>query len=86
MFHRHIVNNKINRLNERRLRLSYRDISSAFEKLLEQDTSVMIHYRNLQILAKKIFKVYLHQFSVRFVIDMIYIVIYESIQSLQCQT
>ena len=34
------------------------DQSSSFEKLLEQDKSVTIHTRNLQILATEMFKVY----------------------------
>ena len=58
MFHSHIINNKINRLNERCLHLLYGDKLPSFEKLLEQDTSVTIHTRNLQILATEMFKVY----------------------------
>ena len=57
MFHSRIINNKINRLHERCLRLLYGDKSSSFEKL-EQDKSVTIHTRNLQILATETFKVY----------------------------
>ena len=53
MFHSRIINNKINRLHERCLRVLYGDKSSSFEKLLEQDKSVTIHTRNLQILATK---------------------------------
>ena len=34
------------------------DKSSSFEKLLEEDQSVTIHTRNLQILATDMFKVY----------------------------
>ena len=49
---------KLNRLPERCLRLLYGDKSSSFEKLLEKDKSVTIHSRNLQILAKEMFKVY----------------------------
>ena len=58
MFHSRIINNKINRLHERCLRLLYGDKLSSFEKLLEQDKSVTIHTRNLQILATEMFKVY----------------------------
>ena len=58
MFYSRIINNKINRLHERCLRLLYGDKSSSFEKLLEQDKSVTIHTRNLQILATEMFKVY----------------------------
>ena len=41
-----------------RLHLLHEDKSSSFEKLLEQDKSVTIHTRNLQILATEMFKVY----------------------------
>ena len=58
MFHSHIINNKMNRLHESFLRLLYGDKWSSFEKLLEQDKSVTIHTRNLQILATEMFKVY----------------------------
>ena len=37
MFHSRIMNNKINRLHERCMRLIYEDKTSSFEELLEQD-------------------------------------------------
>ena len=52
------MNNKINRLHERRLRIVHSDKTSSFEKLLEKDGSVTIHTRNLQTLATEMFKVY----------------------------
>ena len=58
MFHSRIINDKINRLHERYLRLLYGDKSSSFEKLLERDKSVTIYTRNLQILATEMLKVY----------------------------
>ena len=58
MFHSRIMNIKINRLHERYMRLIYGDKTSSFEELLEQDKSVSIHTRNLQILATEMFKVY----------------------------
>ena len=58
MFHSRIINNKINCLHERCLSLLYRDKLSSFGKLLEQDKSVTIHTRNLQMLATEMFKVY----------------------------
>ena len=58
MLHSRIINNKINRLHERRLRLLYGDKSSSFEKLLEKDKSATKHTRNLEILATEMFKVY----------------------------
>ena len=58
MFHSCIINNKTNCLHERCLHLLSGDKSSSFKKILEQDKSVAIHTRNLQILAMEKFKVY----------------------------
>ena len=54
-FHSRTMNNKINHLHERCLRIVYRDKTS-FEKLLETDRSVPIHIRNLQIPATEFLK------------------------------
>ena len=56
MFHSRTLNNRINRLHERALRIAYKDTNSSFEKLLELDHSVCIHHRNLQKLATEMFK------------------------------
>ena len=58
MFDSRIINNNINRLHERCLRLFYGDKSTSFGKLLEQDKSVTTHTRNLQVLATEMLKVY----------------------------
>ena len=58
MCHGRTINNKINHLHERCLRVIYNDKISSFKELLERDGSVPIHNRNLQILATEIFKVY----------------------------
>ena len=50
------VNNKINRLHERCLRLVYSDKHSSFKELLTKDKSVTIHHRNIQKLATEMFK------------------------------
>ena len=55
--HSRTNNRKTNRLHERCLRIIYNDQQSSFIKLLEQDDSVSIHQRNLQILAIEMFKV-----------------------------
>ena len=52
------INNKINHLHKRCLRVIYNDNISSFKELLERDGSVPIHNRNLQILATEMFKVY----------------------------
>ena len=57
MFHSRALNNKINRLHERCLRIVYNDKTSTFNELLEKDNSVSIHYRNIQVLAIGMFKV-----------------------------
>ena len=51
------MNNKMNHLHERCLRIVYSDKTSSFEKILETDRSVPIHIRNLQVLAAEIFKI-----------------------------
>ena len=57
MFHSRKLNNRINTIQERALRLVYKDKKSNFQKLLEIDNSVTIHERNLQILVTEIFKI-----------------------------
>ena len=57
MFHSRILNNRINHLHERALRLVYNDHISSFEQLLNRDKSFSIHERNLQKLAIEMFKV-----------------------------
>ena len=56
MFHGRNLNNKINRIHERDLRIAYKDNVSTFEKLLEMDNSVTVHQRNLQLLMVEIYK------------------------------
>ena len=51
------LNNKINRLHERCLRIVYNDKKSNFNELLVKDGSVSIHHQNLQKLAVEMFKV-----------------------------
>ena len=53
MFHSRQLNNRINKVHERALRLVYKDNKLTFNDLLKLDNSVTIHQRNLQILAKK---------------------------------
>ena len=50
------MNNKINRLHERALRIAYKDYASSFESLLEKDGSVTIHQKNVQLLMNEMFK------------------------------
>ena len=52
------LNNKINRLHEKCLRVTYNDGLSSFEELLERDNSVSVHNRNIQCLAIELYKVF----------------------------
>ena len=57
MFHSRGINNKINRIHERALRITYNDKSSSYGELLTQYKSVTIHHRNVRALAIEIYKV-----------------------------
>ena len=57
MFHNRTINNKINRLHERALRIVYEDDKLSFQELLDKDDAVKIHDRNLQRLAVEMYKV-----------------------------
>ena len=50
------INNRMNRIQGRALRIVYKDYVSTFAQLLEKDSSVSIHIRNLQVLATEGFK------------------------------
>ena len=57
MFHSRKLNNKINSLHERALRIIYQDYRSSFSELLNKDNSRTVHQRNLQKLVIELFKV-----------------------------
>ena len=57
MFHSTRVNNKINNLHERWLRIVYKDNIRSFEDILKKDRPFTIHQRNIQSLAIELFKV-----------------------------
>ena len=58
MFHSRRLNNKINSIHERALRITYQDHISTFQELLNKDNSFSIHRRNLQALATEMFKIH----------------------------
>ena len=58
MFHSRSLNNRINRLHERGLRLVYKDSHLTFDELLQKDNSFTIHHRNLQKLATEMYKIH----------------------------
>ena len=57
MFHSRKVNNKINHLQERSLRIVYHDYRTSLEDLLKIGNSIKIHHKNIQSLAIELFKV-----------------------------
>ena len=57
MFHNRTLNNRINKIHERALRLVYQDNTLTFSELLAKDNSFSIHQRNLQKLAIEMYKV-----------------------------
>ena len=56
MFHSRRLNNKINKLHERALRLVYKNKTLSFVELLIMDNSFTVHHRNLQKLAIEMYK------------------------------
>ena len=60
MCHSRTVDNKINKLHERCLRIVYNDKKSSIKELLEADKSVPIHIKNLQVLATEMYKIYIN--------------------------
>ena len=57
MFHSRKINNRINKIHERALRIVFNDNVSTFRDLLVKDNSVTIHERNIQVLAIELYKV-----------------------------
>ena len=62
MFHSRIMNNKINRIHERALRLMYSDHLSSFDELLKKDRSFSIRHRNIESQAIELYKFFLGLF------------------------
>ena len=58
MFHSRTLNNRINKIQERALRIVFKDKNASFDELLKRDGAVTIHERNIQILATEMFKAY----------------------------
>ena len=57
MCHSRKMQNRINKLHERALRVVYKNKNLTFEQLLEKDQGYTIHERNLQKLAVEMYKV-----------------------------
>ena len=71
MFHSRSINNKINRLHERVLRILYNDFKSSFKNLLGKDGTVSIQVKNLQKLVTEMFKIS-KNFSVPLMSELFY--------------
>lgn len=56
MFHSRELNNKINRVHKRALKILFNDEHSTFEELLKRDGAFTVHERNIQILLTEMFK------------------------------
>ena len=56
MFHSRAINNRINKLHGRALRLVHKDEQYTFQQLLDKDNTVTIHHRNLQKLVIEMYK------------------------------
>ena len=57
MFYSRKLNNKVNKLYKRCLRIVYSDNTSSFEKPLGTDNSISVHHQNIQILATEFYKI-----------------------------
>ena len=55
IFHSSKLNSRVNKLDERALRMVYQDYVSSFTDLLEEDNLTTIHNRNIQLLATELF-------------------------------
>ena len=56
VFHGRQINEKINKLHERALRIVYSDTITSFEELLVKDKTFTIHYQNIPSLAIEMYK------------------------------
>ena len=57
MFRSRKLNNEINKLHTRCVRIVCSDNTSSFEELLETDNSISVHHRNFQVFATKLYKI-----------------------------
>ena len=56
MFHGRQINDKINKLHKKALRIVYNDTIMSFEELLVKDKTFTIHHQNIQSLGIEIYK------------------------------
>ena len=56
MFHNRQLNQEVNKIQERALRITYKNTELTFSDLLQRDCAVTIHTKNLQILMNEMYK------------------------------
>ena len=56
MYHGRQLQQKIDKMQERALRITYKDTESTFSELLQKDCEVTIHTKNLKILMTEMYK------------------------------
>ena len=56
IFHSRTINNRVNKVHERALRLVYKDDQYTFQQLLGKDNTVTIRHRNSQTVAIEMYK------------------------------
>ena len=56
MFHGRQINDKINKLHKKALRVVYNDTITSFEEMLIKDKTFTIHHQNIQSLANEMYK------------------------------
>ena len=71
MLHSRSVNNKINRLHERALRIVLSVFKLSFESFLEKHETISIHVKNLQALATEMYNIS-ENFSVSLMSQLFY--------------
>ena len=54
MFCDRTLNNKVDRIHEWALRITYKDMTSDFDTMLVRDNAIPIHIRNLQLLLLQV--------------------------------
>ena len=58
VFHSRCLNNKINSIHARALKVTYQDNTLTFQELLNKDNSTSMHHRNLHVLETEMFKIH----------------------------
>ena len=56
MFHDRKIDNKVNSIQGRTLRIAYQGNSSHFRELLDKDNSVSMHQKNLRLVVIEMYK------------------------------